>query len=601
MKRSFSLRSLFNRYFSKEKLWTPFVRLIPYMWKCRGKYFTLISVMFCNIGVSLYVAAYMQRLTNAAVRHDFGTLKWLIPCGLGIVLMSGLLTYANAYLTEAVMVQVERDIQVDLYRRTLRFKTTTLESRHSGDLISRMTYDIYRTGDALGVHVLSLIRMTLTAVGALVYLLLLNWKLTLLSLCAAPPAAVATLIVSRLLRKNSFEISESRSKLQSFLSESIQGFTVIRSFTLEDSFIHRFQTVSNRVVKLQLYNSKLRGGVSVGASIAHFVSYLMCFSLGITFVARGSLTVGALLAFMSLMQTLIGPIMSAPGELGSYQGAMAAAARVWEAMDEEVEATSRLRGDASDNGSLDIRFENVSFAYAYQTKALEDINLHVPTGRSVALVGSSGAGKSTVFKMLLDMYRPDSGRILLGKHSIHTMNSQALRQRIAYVPQDTFLFSGTVRENIEYGCPGAVDEHIIAAAKQANAHEFILGLPGGYDTEVGERAIRLSGGQRQRIAIARAILKDAPILLLDEATSALDTESEQLIQQALRRLMRGRTTLIIAHRLSTVMDADYLYVMDKGRVVEQGHHKDLLARQGYYARLYRMQFASDGLFRESGL
>lgn len=587
-------KHIFDRYFSKDRMWTPFARLIPYMWKCRIKYFTLIGVMFCNIVVSLFVASYMQRLTNSAIRHDFATLQWMIPLGIGIIVVTGVLAYSNTYLTDAVMAQVERDIQDDLYNHTLRLKTENFDSHHTGDLVSRMTYDIYRMGDALGVHVLNLIRMSLTAAGALVYLLMLNWKLTALSLSVVPPSVAATMIVSRLLRDNSTKISESRSRLQGFLSESLQGLTIIRTFTLEEPFTRQFRNTSKGVLKLQLHNSKLRGGVSVGGSMAHFVSYLMCFSLGAYFVAHGTLTVGALLAFMSLMQNLIGPMMAAPNELGSYQGALAAAARVWEAMDEEAESTAQItKLPTADHHGMGIEFENVSFRYQYQHYALEHVNLRVPAGTVVALVGSSGAGKSTVFKMLLDLYRPSSGRITLNGQSIYDMSPQTLRQRIAYVPQDTFLFSGTIRDNIQYGCPGATDEYVMEAAKLANAHDFINRLPDAYDTQVGERALRLSGGQRQRLAIARALLKDAPILLLDEATSALDTESEQLIQDALRRLMRGRTTLIIAHRLSTVIDADYLYVMDKGRVVEHGTHDLLLAQRGFYARLHGMQFGND--------
>jgi ATP-binding cassette, subfamily B, bacterial len=535
----------------------------------------------------------MQRLTNSAIQHDFKTIKWMIPVGLLIVVISGLLAYWNTYLQDVVASQVEQNVQNDLYQHTLRLKTEHFDSHHSGDLISRLTYDIHRIGDAVGVHILNLIRMCLTAVGALVYLLILNWRLTLISLCLVPPAITATLVVSRLTRSNSTQVSESQSKLQILLSESLQGLIVIRSFTLEEPFTRRFMKSSRHMMRLQLQNSKLRGGASIGGSMAHSISYLLCFSLGAYDVAHGTLTMGALLAFLSLMGNLIGPMLSGPHELGSYQAALAAATRVWEAMDEEAEPDT-LKYAASHGFGSTIEFDDVSFHYPGAMNALDHVSIRAPAGTIVALVGPSGAGKSTLFKLLLGLYQPTEGRITLNQKSIGEMSLQNLRRRIAYVSQDTFLFSGSIRENIQFGCPGSTDEHIIEAAKSANAHDFICQLPDGYDTQVGERAVRLSGGQRQRIAIARALLKDSPILLLDEATSALDPESEQMIHGALRNLMKDRTTLVIAHRLSTVVDADYLYVMDKGRVVEQGSHTVLMNEGGVYARLFGIQFEQIG-------
>ncbi|MFD1674322.1 ABC transporter ATP-binding protein [Alicyclobacillus fodiniaquatilis] len=581
-----------DRPASLKQMWTPFLRIMPYMWKVRGAYFALVIIMFINLFVSLYIAWFLQTLTEAAIHQDLGKLHWMLPVGIAVVVVCTSFVFAQNYLQGVVVCKIEQDVRMDLYQRTLRMKTDRMEAHQSGDILSRMTYDIGAIGAAVGVYVLNVARLMLTAIGALIYLLFLNWQLTLICICLAPPAIFAAFLFSKYAKRNSKKLSEAFGSIQSFVNESLSGLMVIRTFTLENQFIRQFHERTGHLLHLQIKNIKLRSGVSSGMSLAHYVAYLLSFTLGAFYVAHGAMTVGGLLAFMTLMQNVIGPMMSTPREFGSFQTAMAAVERIWGIMDEEMEdhPPQPMLAFPSVPQRTVIDFHQVSYTYANGSRALEQVSFSVPMGSTVALVGPSGAGKSTLFKLLLGLYEPTSGVITLNGQSIQARYAQVLRQQIAYVPQETFLFSGTIRDNIRQGAFAATDEEIVQAAIDANAHDFIASLPHGYDTEVGERAMRLSGGQRQRIAIARALLKDAPILLLDEATSALDTQSEQVIQEALHRLMKGRTTLSIAHRLSTVIHADYVYVLDKGHVVEQGTHESLFKNGQLYAELYRAQF-----------
>jgi len=594
------LRDYLGRYFSKEQMWAPLLRLLPYVRLCRSKYVALSVVMVCNVIVSLYIARFLQTLTNSAIHHDLATIRWMLPIGVAVILFASGLSFAQTYLRDVVVNQIERAVQSDLYDHTLHLTTERLDAYHSGDIISRLTYDIRQMGSVVGIYILNMARLVLTATGALIYLLTLSWQLTISCVAMVPPVVVITLVVSRFARNNSMLISESLGQLQSFLSESLQGLSVIRAFALERPFSHQFRESTQAIVRLQLKNSKLRGSINVAGSMAHFIAYLFSFSLGAYYVAKGSMTVGSLLAVMTLMQNLIGPIMSAPRELGNYQAAMVAAKRIWGILDdtvespfgdEESETTARVSPVASVSS---VEFRNVSFRYPNGLQTLDNVSMTAVGGQVIALVGPSGAGKSTLFKLLLGLYPPNTGQILLNGREIRDFHAKQLRRLIAYVSQDTFLFSGTVRQNILYGLPDASDEQVIEAARDANAHDFIMALRDGYDTAVGERALRMSGGQRQRIAIARALLKNAPILLLDEATSALDAEAERLIQDALQRLAGGRTTFVIAHRLSTVVNADCVYVLENGQVIEGGTHQSLLNHGGVYAHLYNMQLQVDG-------
>jgi ATP-binding cassette, subfamily B, bacterial len=588
-------REYLTRLFSKEHMWAPFLNLLPYILRCKWSYVGLIIATLCNVAVSLLVARFLQLFADAAVHQELHKIGKMLPLGIGIIVFGCVVTFFMAYFRDVVVNRIETAVQNDLYQHMLKVKFKHLDNYKTGDIITRLTYDIRQIGQASGLQIIHLGQLVLTAVGALIYLLLINWKMTLVSVAMVPPAVCAMMVISKLVRINSMQIAEETSQLQSLLHESFGGLTVIRTFTLEDRFIKKFTAATGKILTFQIKNSKLRSSVSVGANLIHFISFLLSFTIGAYYIAHGQITVGGLLAFMTLMQHVVGPMLAAPKELGNYQVAMASTTRIWNLMNEKVEVMSALSKNVSPISEFaQIEYKEVSFSYLDGFPIINKLSATISPGRVVALVGASGAGKSTLFKLLLGLYRPNEGEISINGVSIKHMTPKELRQMIAYVPQETFLFNGTIRENIRYGRPEATDEQIIQAAKDAHAHEFIQSLPKGYDTEVGERAVRLSGGQRQRLAIARALLKDAPILLLDEATSSLDAESEKQVQNALNRLMDGRTTLIIAHRLSTVLNSDYVYVIDKGQVIEEGTHDQLLDQKPHYTKLYRLQFRTNG-------
>ncbi|WP_169787948.1 ABC transporter ATP-binding protein [Alicyclobacillus ferrooxydans] len=597
-------------------MWIPLRRLAPYVWKHKWRYLWLVVLMLLNVASSLCLARFLQSFTNAALHHNMVTIPWMFAIGVVLAASAGLLTFMESYIRDTVIQAVERDVQNDLYAHILRVRLGRLEAYQSGDVVTRITYDIHRIGAAVGLHMLHFFRLTIMAIGTLVYLVLMNAELTIVAISIIPPVLIFSLITSRVIRANSLKIAQSVSDLQSLTYQSLLGLHVIRAFKLEALFKDKFQRETREIYSLGQRNSRLAGGMMAAGTLSHFVSFLLSFSVGAYYVATGHISMGDLIAFMTLIQYLVGPMMGAPKELGGYQAAMAATTRIWAIMDEATEAAAKsfemeaqaksvpckrnpdnhatlaslpLLTSASQTNKMEVEIDHVSFTYPQGIRALHDISFSVPAGSTAALVGANGAGKSTVFKLLLGFYDVDEGDIRFNGTSIQQLVPDQLRSLISYVPQETFLFTGTVRDNIRYGMVGASDRAVIRAAMAANAHDFICALPQGYDTVVGESALHLSGGQRQRIAIARAFLRDAPILLLDEATSSLDAESEHLVYEATNRLMTDRTTFVIAHRLTTVRNADHVFVLDQGRIAEHGTHENLLERRGIYEHLYRLQ------------
>ena len=361
---------------------------------------------------------------------------------------------------------------------------------------------------------------------------------------------------------------------------------MVKSFNLKDVVLANFRGQVDESVRRGRAIALRRAILSSVSTGLSFIPFVMPLAIGSFLISRGQMTVGSLLAFINLLNNVTWPLGQLPNLYGSYKGALAGLGRIYEVIDLEAERQRRGLCRRRSTGAL---LRRSSFSYT-DKEVLKDLSFTVTKGETVALVGPSGGGKSTIFKLITGLYQPSSGRIELFGHPLETWNLEAVRKEMAVVAQDTYLFPTTIRENIALGQEDVSMEEIIAAAKQANAHDFILELPEGYDTMVGERGARLSGGQRQRIAIARAILRDAKLLLLDEATSALDTESELLVQQALNQAMTQRTTVVIAHRLSTIKNADRILVLDGGTIVEEGCHDELLKANGVYARLYNRNF-----------
>lgn len=561
--------------------------IVPHWWIYVG----LVLLMLLAIGLDLVFTWFLETITDAAVGRNVDDVRRMLWIGIGAMLAAMLTTYLTVYCETVASSRVKRDIKKALMDHVLRLPTSSFDTRHSGDLVSRFSNDVNAVSGAVGGTVLELITNPLAAVAAFVYLLRLNWQLAILCGLVGPLILLLGAVFGRALRANSKRLQTLVGNINAFLTETLAGQIVVRTFAMERNIYARYAKDNDDVAALEVHNGRLRGGLRAGTQGIGLLSLLVALGLGALYVTNGLLTVGGLVAFVNLLNRLMAPFAVWANLWASFQKSLAAADRIFQVFDDEAELQELPMPMQPKRGlASGLTMERLTFSYDGSRNALDGINLHIPAGKITAFVGPSGSGKSTLFKLILSLYRPNVGRILLDGVDLTEMSPSELRSLIAFVPQDPVLFQGTVLENIGYGRPGASKEEIIRAAQLANAHEFIEELPQGYDTDIGERGARLSGGQKQRIAIARSILKDAPILLLDEATSALDSQSESAVQSALDRLMVGRTTLVIAHRLSTVQNADLIVVLDEGQVVETGTHASLLAQGGLYSRLHELQF-----------
>jgi ATP-binding cassette, subfamily B, bacterial len=564
--------------------------IAPYVYKYRLTYVLLVVLLLAGIGLTLFLTWFMQSITDAAIAGDLATIKRLTLIGLASIAASGMIGYMNTYLEARAVVHIQTDLKNDLFAHMLKLPNRYFTKNHSGELVSHLTNDVNSVDGVIGSNLISILRLPLIAVAAFIYLAGINWQLSLLCVLLGPVAALSGAVFGKLLRRNSRVIHEQLGKLHSFLNDSFAGNAVIRSFTLEKQIVSQYESHNLQLRALEMKLAKLRGFFQIGAGMTGSISFVACLGIGAYYVANGSLTIGALMAFVRLMQYLIFPLSGLASLWGGFQRSLAAVERIQGVFEQQPETAELPAPKAVPRLQKSIELQGVSFSYDGVKPTLVDVDLTVPAGKVVALVGASGAGKSTLFQLVMGFHKVESGDICFDGESVRSMSLAELRSYTAYVPQETYLFSGTIRDNIAYGRSDATEEELIQAAKDANAHDWIVSLEKGYDTEIGERGVKLSGGQKQRMAIARAILKDAPVLLLDEATSSLDSETEAQVQEALERLMRNRTTIVIAHRLSTIHNADVIVVVDQGRVIEQGNHRELIDRQGVYARLYRLQY-----------
>ena len=516
---------------------------------------------------------------------------WMMPLAIIFVtFFKGLASYGQSVLSQSVALRVINAIQKAMFAHLTRADLRTHHLNSTGKLISRFTNDVNLMRDALSRTMTAMARDLVTALALVGMMFYLDWLLTLLVIVTYPIAGRPIIRIGRRLRRASTNAQSGMGDLTANLEQSFSGIRLIKSYGMETYERERANTLFDNIYYLVMKTVKGRartypiletlGGVSVAAVLAY----------GGWRIISGTGTLGEFVGFLSAVILAYQPIRSLGNLNAALQEGLAAVKRSFDLLDEEAEIF-----DAPDAKPLQLKgggvsFTNTSFAYEPGKTALENVTFDVEAGRTIALVGPSGAGKSTVMNLLLRFYDTTGGSVSVDGQDVRNVTVASLRDSIALVSQDVTLFNDTAAANIRFGRPDASDEDVIEAAKSAAAHDFVTALPDGYDTIVGDRGLKLSGGERQRIAIARAMLKDAPILLLDEATSALDAESERHVRAALDRLTKGRTTLVIAHRLATVMNADSILVMDGGQIVETGTHQTLQSQDGLYARLSRLQF-----------
>ncbi|MEB2783062.1 ABC transporter ATP-binding protein [Algoriphagus persicinus] len=509
----------------------------------------------------------------------------------GILAVQSVFSFFRVWLFALVSERSMRDIRLALYSRMVRLPMTFFDKRRTGELISRITSDVSMLQDTFSVTLAELFRQVVTLVAGVIFLMVNTPKLTLFMLATFPVLVVIAMVFGKFIRKLSKSTQDELAAANVIVEETLQSISTVKSFVGEAFESARYGSGLNRVVGVALRAAKYRGAFISFIIFALFGGIVAVMWYGASLVSSGEMSVGELVSFV-LYTTFIGGSIAGLGDIyGQVQKAIGSSERVLEILDEEPESVT---GTKTTNFQGKIAFDHVSFHYPTrpEMEVLKDLTFHVDPGEKVALAGHSGAGKSTIIQLLMRFYDVQQGSIQVDDRPLSEWDLQNLRSHVGMVPQEVLLFGGSIRENIEYAKPGATEEEIILASKKANAWQFISQFPEGLDTLVGERGVKLSGGQRQRVAIARAILKDPSILILDEATSSLDAESESLVQEALDELMKGRTTIIIAHRLATIRKVDRIYVLSDGEIVEQGNHLDLLDREdGFYANLVRLQFA----------
>lgn len=585
------INSLIKQYFTMKDLRRTFSFVLPFIMKRWKAYIVILLLLGLDIYLTIAFAKYYGQITDAAIHGGYQQILSFIPYGALLILLSIVSSVSYTYFNMIATNGVKMDIKNHFFHHVLRLPAADTSNIRSGELMSHFSNDIHGVDGVIGSNLISLVRLPIIYIVVFFYLVNINLTLCLVSLIIAPIAALSGVAFGLLLRRNGRLIHRLVGNINSLLNETFHGFTVIRSFTLEKLQYNKYAKQNKELFQLELENAKLQSWYNTGGQILGSITFMINLSVGALFVSKGVLTVGALLTFLNLVGHLFYPITGMASLWAGFQRSVAALERVLAVLETPADLKNLPSFEPSLKRVDSIQFHNVTFRYVENKNVLEHFHLEIPAGKVVALVGPSGAGKSTLFNLLQGFYKPQSGEIQIAGKSIKEFSASELRSSIAHVPQETFLFAGTVRENLLIARPHVTDKEMVEAAISAEIHDFILALPNGYDTQIGENGIKLSGGQKQRVAIARAILKDAPILLLDEATSSLDGETEYYVKEALEELMKDRTTIIIAHRLSTIKNADVIMVMNDGKIIQQGSHEELLGQKGLYRKLNEALFS----------
>ena len=570
---------------------TLYLRILSYI---KPYMHRLLFAMFCTIMAAagnLYIPWIIKDMIDEVLADKNGTmLNWIAASIIAIFIVRGLFWYGQNYLMSYVGQSVIIDIRAAVFKKLQRLSVSFYDKNKTGTIMSYVTNDVNALQSAMVENTIEMITEGFILIGSVVAMIYLDWRLTLFTVCTFPVVLWFMEFFGKKIRKTGGRIQECTADITSVLQESVASARVIKSFVREDYEVDRFDVENKANFRANMKNAQLMATLTPVVELVAAIGVTMIIWYGGNNVINGTITAGSLVAFLTYAVNISNPIKRLTRVIGNIQKALTAAQRVFMIIDMPEEIAESRDAKQLPEVSGKVEFQNVSFAYNDKGNVITDLSFSVKPGEVIAIVGPSGAGKSTIANLLPRFYDVNKGDIKIDGHSVREVTLDSLREQVGIVPQETMLFNGSVYNNILYGRLDATKEEIEAAAKAANAHDFIMQLTDGYETKLGDRGVNLSGGQRQRIAIARAILKNPRILILDEATSALDTESERVVQEALDRLMVGRTSFVIAHRLSTVKNADKILVLEKGNLVESGTHDELLALDGLYAHLYKIQY-----------
>ena len=572
----------------------PFIRPQIGIMACAGV--AIMGVAACNLVLIRLAGSLWDVITVQQDLQQLTTMVWMF---VGLVIGQGVLSMGHSYLTAMASQRVMADFRTHVFSHLHRLSLNFFAKRRTGELISRLMNDVGVIQKLLTETPMDALKHLVTIVGGVGFLLVMNWRLCLLILILLPLLAIVARIFGKRLKALSMKIQDQTAHVTILIEEVVSGIREVKSFVQGPREEARFRSAVEGLLATTMQRTAV---LAVFVPVITFLTFVMAIGVlwyGGKQVIEGQLSPGELFAFVLFAGILIGPFGSAARIFSQVKEVQGAMTRVFELLDTPLEIQ-----DSPDAKPLvpirgDVQFEEVQFAYDERPPVLDTVSFSIKTGECVALVGPTGAGKTTIVNLLHRFYDPTKGRVLIDGHDVRSLQLDSLYGQLALVPQDTFLFGGTIMDNIRYGRWEATEAEIFEASQRANAHDFIQALPDKYETMLGEKGVNLSGGQRQRVAIARALLKDPKILILDEATSALDSQSESLVQGALVELMKGRTTLMIAHRFSSIQRADRILVFHKGTIIEEGRHEALLEKRGLYHHLYTLREV-EGIGTEKG-
>lgn len=573
-------------------------RYLQFVKPYKYRIFATIIVGIIKFGIPMLIPLLIKYaidgvINNHALTTDEKVHHLTIAIGIALfvfVIVRPPIEFIRQYLAQWTSNKILYDIRKKLYNHLQALSARFYANNQVGQVISRVINDVEQTKDFILTGLMNIWLDCITIIIALSIMFFLDVKLTLAALFIFPFYILTVYVFFGRLRKLTRERSQALAEVQGFLHERVQGISVVKSFAIEDNEAKNFDKKNTNFLTRALKHTRWNAYSFAAINTVTDIGPIIVIGVGAYLAISGSITVGTLAAFVGYLELLFGPLRRLVASFTTLTQSFASMDRVFQLIDEDYDIKNGVGAQPIEikQGRIDI--DHVSFQYNdNEAPILKDINLSIEKGETVAFVGMSGGGKSTLINLIPRFYDVTSGQILIDGHNIKDFLTGSLRNQIGLVQQDNILFSDTVKENILLGRPTATDEEVVEAAKMANAHDFIMNLPQGYDTEVGERGVKLSGGQKQRLSIARIFLNNPPILILDEATSALDLESESIIQEALDVLSKDRTTLIVAHRLSTITHADKIVVIENGHIVETGTHRELIAKQGAYEHLYSIQ------------